>query len=348
MSGAIDSTFFPNKTTNLRTFSMLFAQTGTASIPSSKKAEAEVDPYMIALWWIVPLALFALWVAFKVRSNHAKARANQRLNQSEPSKSKELKRMAPRHIDEDSPSTENRSSATAASTAVTNVNDSTATALSPDLGSRANYQKTSGQSKKKKEKSKGHQPTQPKPPKESPPTAAPTSDPIAAATMAGSQPPNENQPPLEPKPSSAIFEPLRNASLSRRKSSPEQTRDDREDRVDSISKENDAYNQIFGGKFERIIPKQSLRTVANRWPAEATQPPKKPVPASVRTPSSSSDGIPANSNLNTGKPAPNPLDSTSSSVSDSAAAPSATPAPAKGLKGFVSKVKSLPNTENDS
>ena len=228
--------------TTLRTFSMLFAQTGTNSTVPRKIADAEVNPYLIALWWIVPLAIAAIWIAITVRSNNAKAKAKakQRLSQAEATKSKEAKKTAPSSVTVDSETT-------------------------PIDSSETRRSQVDRQPKKKKEKTKSKQKTETITPSVSASSEVAASDTIVATKSTELEASNANPAIAEPKPSNAIFEPLRDASRGRRKVYNDESMDSRDERGDSGARENDAYNQIFGGKFERIIPKQSLRSVANRW-----------------------------------------------------------------------------------
>ncbi len=278
---------------------MLFAQTGTNSTVPRKIADAEVNPYLIALWWIVPLAIAAIWIAITVRSNNAKAKAKakQRLSQAEATKSKEIKKTPPSSVTVGSETT--------------------------PIDSSETRRQTDRQPKKKKEKTKSKQKTEPITPSVSASPEVATGDMIAEKQSTELEASNANPAIAEPKPSNAIFEPLRDASRGRRKVYNDESMDNRDERGDSTSRENDAYNQIFGGKFERIIPKQSLRSVANRWPTEETQPAKTAMPVVASTQPSNPVATPTNANSETQVE---------------------TPAPAKGLKSFVSKVKSMPET----
>jgi len=284
---------------------MLFAQTGMTSSLPRKPAEPEVNPYMIALWWIVPLALAAVWIALIVRSNQTKYRIKRASNQEDSLKSKEQRKVA---ISIETPDA---------------IRDP---AAPPDLRTPQLSSK-----KSKKEKSKGKQ-------KEKGPVSAQETAPISDTSRKASESREavvQAETPtttaiassaIEPKPSTAIFESLRDATRGRRKAFVQENFDNRESRDDSSSRENDAYNQLFGGKFERIIPKQSLRSVANRWPAaEAT---------------ASKSNAPSVARMQPSPPAIAPAATTQTLPEN--------PAPAEGLKSFVSKVKNSPETPSQS
>ena len=127
--------------------------------------------------------------------------------------------------------------------------------------------------------------------------------------------------PKQPTPVNAIFEPLRDVSQHRRKptfttpNAPSQTKE----AVGSI--------QHSGGKFERTEASANpTRSVANRWPASATQQVISSVTATPRPQS----------------PSPSNLKSSQATV-----VPVST-APANGLKSFVSKIKGSVATSSDS
>ncbi len=281
---------------------MLFAQTGTNSVLPIVPLEAEVNPYLIALWWIVPLAIAAIWIALIVISNKAKTKTRRRLNAEDVSKSKEPRKSAPSNED------------------ATRVPSSTESSESRKIP-------TAGQIKKKKDKNKGKQKTKPPVPVELDSASLVQSETMASSAKGPESPASAaSQAIAEPKPSNAIFEPLSDASKGRRKAFANEIFNSRESREDSSPRENDAYDQLYGGKFERIIPRQSLRSVANRWPTADTQPTKSSaVVVSRSTPAA---------------PAVAP-DSIAQSLPE-------TPAPVKGLASFVSKVKSSPDPELQS
>lgn len=147
------------------------------------------------------------------------------------------------------------------------------------------------------------------------PTALTPSVPSAIAPI---ESPSQPQP---PRPVNAIFEPLRDVSQLRRKptfTAPNPT---------SLTKESVGSSQQSGGKFERTEASENpIRSLANRWPASATQQVKSAVTTTQRPQS----------------PSPSILESSQSTV---VAVPTA---PANGLKGFVSKVKGSVATSSDS
>ncbi len=272
---------------------MLFAQTGTNPILPKTPLEAEVNPYLIALWWLVPLVIAAIWIALTVRSNKIKSDRRQRINAMDASKSKELKKSSP-------------------------PNEEAFSISASTPSSTSNVPPKTGLNTSKKEKNKRKQKAKPPVSAAEAPTLVVPPEKISALHATETQASTAS--PAEPKPSNAIFEPLRDASKGRRKAFADATFDNRDAREESVSRENDAYNQLFGGKFERIIPKQSLRSVASRWPAPEPEQPKTSAPVVARTPQSVKTIVPetiAETRLET-------------------------PGPAQGLKSFVSKVKSVP------
>ena len=126
------------------------------------------------------------------------------------------------------------------------------------------------------------------------------------------------------KPVNAIFEPLRDAVIVRKKS---QYREDSVDSYDSQASAKqrvpEAVSEMFGGKFERLVPRASIRSHTNRWPAPVPQP-SKSVPAITLQ--------------------PQPVETVKlEAVSDPVA-----PETAQGLKSFVSKVKKSEESDTGS
>jgi hypothetical protein len=285
---------------------MLFAQTGTTNTLSNPSAVEEVNPYMIALWWLIPLAIAAVWIALTVRSNQAKERRKKAINQSETTKSKDQRRA---------PLTSQSSASMDTTLPMQDKPNSTPSSTSS----------STGQKKSKKDKSKVKTAAEPTDREsiQTNETAVSTVPNTLEANVAAISPAlSATQPNTETKPSSAIFEPLRDAARSRRKSYPDDNSESRDSRGDSSLRDNDAYNQLFGGKFERIIPKQSLRSVASRWPVSES-PLKTQTPAVTRAQPTVQNVLPVAETLESPK----------------------MPEPVKGLKSFVSKVKSLPESD---
>ena len=117
----------------------------------------------------------------------------------------------------------------------------------------------------------------------------------------------------DPKPVNAIFEPLRDAVKERRKSQYVEESGVADSNSTSKQREPDLVQQLFGGKFERIVPRASIRSHADRWPAPAAQQVK---------------------NTDTIASRPQPMEA---AKPEPVTVPAAL-APAKGLKSFVSKV----------
>ena len=129
----------------------------------------------------------------------------------------------------------------------------------------------------------------------------------------------------ESKPVNAIFEPLRDAVKERKRQKyGEESSDQFESNDSSRQREPDLVSQLFGGKFERIVPKASIRSYANRWPAAEAQQVKL-TPASTPRPQPIATAIPAAVSV------PVPV----------------TSAPEMGLKSFVSKVKKSDDSSSE-
>ncbi len=277
---------------------MLIAQ--TSSIDSQGNSTVSI------LWWLLPLAVAIIWIAWFFRANKVKSNRSRPANAGSAQKQKSHRTSSASNDRFD---------------AVSDKSDSV----------DSSQARTTGKNKKKKEKNKGN--------RKNKPTVPASLESVVKAespTKRVSDKITEPQRPVvqdaitvpqamtEPKPSNAIFEPLREVLKERRKSSVEENTDSYSAKNESRPRENDAFNQIFGGKFERIVPKATIRSVANRWPAATGEqikrsetitprPQAQPAPQSAMTPNVASE-----------------------------------PAPAKGLKSFVSKVKSSTDSDTEA
>ncbi len=132
---------------------------------------------------------------------------------------------------------------------------------------------------------------------------------------------------LPPVPVAAIFEPLRNVVPPRRRNASLEA--STEDKKPQSVNEESANRPASGGKFERMVPSTAYtRAAASRWPASMTTQVERPVQARHAE----------------AKPESKP-------VANVAALPTvALPHPAipaaKGLKSFVSKVKSASSADS--
>jgi hypothetical protein len=277
------SLFAPLSSLNLV---MLIAQTGTQATPSTI-AESQGTNDFMSWWWLLPLAAVILSLILYSRNRKAQPKASDRKKDAKSSR---------------------------ISTADTNRREG----LEDRQDAAKQSLPTAQQKKRKKEKGKGNR-------KNTPSLASKTEPQIAAKpaepsveSVATQPAPSTAEVLAAPKPSIAIFEPLRDASKGRRKASVEFASAETLPETFSRPKE---VESLFGGKFERAIPKPSLRTVANRWPQPAS--PHQTV--SHVAESAQVLAEPAN------------LPSPKASVELLSPPP---PPPAKGLSSFVSKVKS--------
>ncbi len=279
---------------------MLIAQ--TTAIDSQGNSTVSI------LWWLLPLAVAIIWIAWFFRVNKGQSNRARPANAGPAPKQKGHR---------------TGSASSDRSDAVSEKSDSF------DLS----HPRTTGKNKKKKEKNKGNRKNKPTVPA-SVESVVKADSPTKSASdkITGLQRPvvqdaiTVSQATNEPKPSNAIFEPLREVLKERRKSSVEDNADNYSAKNESRPRENDAFNQIFGGKFERIVPKATIRSVANRWPVSSTPQIKT---SETITPRSQPITQPTASNTMIPNVPPEP-------------------APEKGLKSFVSKVKSSTDSEPES
>ena len=287
---------------------MLIAQTGTGSASPTNAADLQGNSTVAILWWLVPLAVAVIWIAWYVRAKRPQPNLAKTSNPGHRPSSKK-----PR----------NNSVSNDVSDAGSEIAESIDSSRPRNTGSK----------KKKKDKNKGNR-------KSIPTIPAPTESPLKAGppVMASNEKSPDVQTTLihdavsapqvksEPKASNAIFEPLRTVSKERRKSSVERTSENFSSKNDSRPSENDAFNQLFGGKFERIIPKATIRSTPNRWPTPVSQQVKSSEPVDVRPQSIAPVINPTTLN---------PIQSD-------------TQIPAIGLKSFVTKVKSSSSSDSQA
>lgn len=295
-------------------FPMMIAQTGVDSVSSAAVPPAESAS--TAIWWLIPLAISCLALTWYLRrmNNAASKPAGRKDSQKKPlSKTKSVASVlseeleTPRDSDNDLPIKASKSSS----------------------------------KKKKKGQSKGQQNSKKLHGKQDYPKVVVNS--VAHATVSNEKDSASTksaeiaiesvstQLPLAttptPVPVAAIFEPLRNVVPPRRKVSSLEVSNEGK-KQPSVNEEL-VTRSASGGKFERLVPSTAYtRAAASRWPASMTTSIEKSLPAK-----------PTES-----KPESKPV--TNVSALPAAALPhSAIPA-AKGLRSFVSKVKSAASPDS--
>jgi len=272
-------------------FEMLIAQTGSNTLAPA--AELPGSTPVSNLWWMLPLAAAIFALAWYLRPKKTASQLPTKSNKDSYRKS------AARSKPADSE---------------TAMQDSTTEDQKPVRT------KSNGSKKKKTSKKK----------------LASNAKPAQSQVMVAVSPPEmsptqalQNNVPVEkvaadPKPVNAIFEPLREAVKVRKK---QQYREESVDAYDSQASAKqripEAVSEMFGGKFERIVPRASIRSHADRWPVTAPQPSKS-------TP--------------TITPRPQPVET----VKDEAVSDPVAPVVADGLKSFVSKVKKTEESSSES
>lgn len=272
---------------------MLIAQTGSNTV--APLAEPQGSPAASNLWWMLPVAVAIVALA-----------AYLRLRKSVP--------QPPAKFNKNS----ERKSATRGSATRVNVATSDTAVKDSRTQDRPQSASSDTRSAKKKKSSK----------KKSQQTAKQTATPTAVAsvssagkiaaldsTAAVAAPTNTakvSKEITESKPVNAIFEPMRDAVKARKRQKFEEEPADAFESNDD-SRQPDLVSQLFGGKFERMVPKANIRSYANRWPAPAAQQVKL-TPAVAERPQPIAAPIPEAVNV--------PV----------------TSAPEMGLKSFVSKV----------
>ena len=275
---------------------MLIAQTGSNTV--APIAEPQGSPAPSNLWWILPvaMAIFAITAYLRLRKNVPQPPAKFNKNSD-------------------------RKSATRGS--ATRVNVATSDTAVKDSRTQDRPQSASSDTrsaKKKKSSKKKSQQTVKQ-------TATPTA--VASVSSAGkiaaldstaavavpTNTTNVSKEITESKPVNAIFEPMRDAVKERKRQRfGEEPADAFESNDNSRQREPDLVSQLFGGKFERMVPKANIRSYANRWPAPAAQQVKLEPTVAER---------------------PQPI---AAAIPEATSVP-VTSAPEMGLKSFVSKVK---------
>ena len=267
---------------------MLIAQTGSNTM--APLAEPQGSPAASNLWWMLPVAAAIFALAAYLRPRKSVPQPLAKFNKNSERKS------------------------------ATRVNVATSDTAVKDSRTQDRPQSASSdtRSAKKKKSSK----------KKSQQTAKQTATPTAVAsvssagkiaaldsTAAVAVPTNTTKVSkeiTESKPVNAIFEPMRDAVKARKRQKfGEEPADAFESNDDS--RQPDLVSQLFGGKFERMVPKANIRSYANRWPAPAAQQVKL-TPAVAERPQPIAAPIPEAVNV--------PV----------------TSVPEMGLKSFVSKV----------
>jgi len=263
-------------------FEMLIAQTGSNTLAPA--AELPGSTPVSNLWWMLPLAAAIFALAWFLRPKKPQLQLPPKSNKDSDRKSAARNKLLASETAKQDPTTEDREPV-----------------------------RTKSNGSKKKKTSKKKLPSNAKPAQ--PQVMIAVSPPDMSPTQA-----LQNKVPIEkvaadPKPVNAIFEPLREAVIVRKK---QQYREESVDAYDSQASAKqripEAVSEMFGGKFERIVPRASIRSHADRWPAAAFQPSK------------SSPTI---------TPRPQPVET----VKDEAVSDPVAPAVVNGLKSFVSKVK---------
>ncbi len=272
---------------------MLIAQTGSNTV--APLAEPQGSAAASNLWWILPVgvAIFAIAAYLRLRKSVPQPTAKSNKNAD-------------------------RKSATRGSSTRGKVATSETAAKDSSTVNRPQSASSDTRSAKKKKSSK----------KKSQQTVKQTAPPAAVASVASvgaiatlnstsavAAPTNSTKVSkeiTESKPVNAIFEPMRDAVKERKRQKfGEEPADAFESNDDS--RQPDLVSQLFGGKFERMVPKANIRSYANRWPAPVAQQVKlRPTvteqPQPIAAPIPEADSVPLTS------------------------------APEMGLKSFVSKV----------
>ena len=295
-------------------FPMMLAQTGIESVSSTAATPAESAS--TAFWWLVLLAIACLALTWYLRRlNNAKSETSGRKDsQKRPSpKAKTAEPVLPNELE---------------------------TPRDSDTNRQFKASKSSSK-KKKKSQSKGQQNSKKLERKQDAPKVemsrvpeatissektpgAAKSDEISMESASTSLSPATASTPV---PVAAIFEPLRKVVPPRRKRS---SLDVATEGKTSPSVNEESVNRpASGGKFERMVPSTTFnRAAASRWPASMTTPVERSIQAR-----------PAEAKLESKPVGSGPA------LQTTALPHPAIPA-AKGLKSFVSKVKSA--TSSDS
>ena len=275
-------------------FEMLIAQTGSNTLAPA--AELPGSTPVSNLWWMLPLAAAIFALAWYLRPKKTESRLPTKSN-----KESDRKSVA-------------RSKLLASETA---KQDTTTDDPKP-VRTKSNGSKKKKTSKKKL--SSNAKPAQPQ---------------VVAAVVAISPPDmfstnaiqsnaTVEKTAADPKPVNAIFEPLREAVKVRKKSQyREESIDAYESQASAKQRVPEAVSEMFGGKFERIVPRPSIRSHADRWPAPVPQP-SRSTPVVI--------------------PRPEPVET----VKMEAVSDPVTPAVTDGLKSFVSKVKKTDDSSSGS
>ena len=264
---------------------MLIAQTGSNTLAPAP--ELPGDAPVSNLWWLLPLAAAIFALAWYLRARKTESQLPAKSTRDSDRKSATRRKLVATETAKQDSTTEDE---------------------------KPVRTKASGSKKKKTSK------------KKLPPNAKPTQPKVVAVVAAVSPPEMSSTQALQSnatvektatdaKPVNAIFEPLRDAVIVRKKSQyREESVDDYDSQASAKQRVPEAVSEMFGGKFERMVPRASIRSHANRWPAPSTQPSKS-------TP--------------TITPRPQPVEPVKlEAVSDPVA-----PEVPQGLKSFVSKVK---------
>lgn len=300
----------------------MIAQTGIDSVVSTAVPPAESAS--TAIWWLVPLAIACLALTWYLR----------RLNAASS-------KISDRKDSQKSPSSKARSVASLpANEPETPIEKDASRPIHSSKSSSKKKKKGQSNSQQKGKKPNGKQ-DDPKVMLSSVSSTKSSSEELSASAKSkvksaemATEPPSasaapETKPAITPTPATpvaAIFEPLRSVVPPRRKtSSPELSTDDK---TPQSAMEESINRPASGGKFERMVPSTAYtRAAASRWPASMTTPAERPVPA--RTAEAKAESKPV--------------------ASVSASATTASPHPvipaAKGLKSFVSKVKSATSSD---
>ena len=273
---------------------MLIAQTGSNTLAPA--AELPGSTPVSNLWWMLPLAAAIFALAWYLRPKKTHSQLPTKSNKDTYRKSAVRNKPADSETARQDPTTEDQ---------------------------KPVRTKSNGSKKKKTSKKKLPSNAKPAQPQVVAVLAA-ISPPDMSSTQALQSNATVEKVAADPKPVNAIFEPLREAVKVRKK---QQYREESVDAYDSQASARqrvpEAVSEMFGGKFERIVPRASIRSHSNRWPAPAPQP-------SQSTP--------------TITPRPQPVET----VKDESVSDPVAPAVANGLKSFVSKVKKSDESSSES
>jgi len=277
-------------------FEMLIAQTGSNTLAPAVELPGSAP--VSNLWWMLPVAAAIFAIAWFLRPRKTESQLPAKSNKDSDRKSAARNKFVASETSKHDPTTEDQKTVRT---------------------------KASGSKKKKAGKKKLPLNAKPAQPQVVAVLAA-VSPPEMSSTQALPSNATVEKTAADSKPVNAIFEPLRDAVIVRKKSQhKEESVDAYDSQAAAKQRVPEAVSEMFGGKFERIVPRASIRSHADRWPAPVPQPSKSTPTIAQR---------------------PQPVETVKLEVVSDPVAPEV----AQGLKSFVSKVKKSEesNTGSDS